>query len=44
MKEVYKRGVTALLDKKRARRTKVYMEFKHLQHKYFKTNKDLSED
>lgn len=44
MRIVYKLGVDALLAKKRARRTKVYMEFKHLQHKYFKTNKGLSED
>ena len=44
MRVVYKLGVNALLAKKRASRTKDYMEFKHLQHKYFKTNKDLSED
>jgi hypothetical protein len=44
MKVIYKLGVDALLAKKRARRTKAYMEFKHLQYKYLTKNKDLSED
>jgi hypothetical protein len=44
MKGLYKLGKDALIQKKLKRRSKIYMEFKHLQHKFLDSKKDLSED